>query len=79
MAEGHHGAASLSPVQIAQVAKYLDSVKLIETAIRAVPPHPEGVLLTHVPEFCVSPELEGDCATAYLQNITECVSVSVCV
>lgn len=59
------------PFEFALVAKYLTK-KLLDTAIKPVEKHPEGVLLTHVPEFCVSDRLEGNCVTAFSMNINDC-------
>ena len=58
--------------QFALVVKYLTK-KLLDTVINPVEKHPDGVLLTHVPEFCVTDKLKGDCATAFSLSIDDCV------
>ena len=67
---------------MAHFFKYLRTVGVTELVPHPPPAPPDGILLTHVPQFCVSDVLkESSCATAYVQDIPNCVSesINVCV
>ena len=60
--------------QLAGFLKYLSSPALVDLFPDPPPPPPEGILLTHTPQLCAGGTPEENCATNYIQDITQCVS-----